>query len=342
MPNERTFKTAEEIFQQIYDSKVAENVEQAAPVESAAQPEATTVNDPAPTPQPTATPENVEDDFNFDLEDEPVAETQSPVTETPKFDFSTLVKDLGFEDIKDENDFKTRIKSLKEFEKVPDNLKKALDLSRKGGDWLSYLKVSQVDYNAIDPEQAWYQDAINNLGEESAKELWEKTSPLDRKLGGKRILNQAIQYQRAQQEAFEQEAIRSENEALQKRANADAKLKSTLDNLNEIAGIKLKPSQKQDIFEAITTGRMQKELFFDSKTGDYDFKNMVETYFVKKNLPKIISKIEQVTKSKTIKSVMKDIQNVQIDKPQEKPTPEVENKPAWQQYLDELNAKWKK
>jgi len=348
---QKEFKPANQILGEAYlkaqeslEQKPAETVQSSPePEKKVEQPETTSKAEVKPETTEPAKQDTESGEFNFDLEDEPVA----PKAEEPKsFDFKSYVKDLGFEDVKDEEEFKTRVKELKskpsELEGIPDNLKKAIELSKKGGDFLSYLKISQVDYSSIAPEAIYEHYVKSKLSPEDAADKLANISVVDKKLEGLKLREQYIAHQKAQEAELERAAMTAQREIAERKAKADQKLKQVLDNVNEIAGLKLKPGQKQDIFEAITTGRMQKELFYDQKTGEYDFNSMIETYFVKKNLPKIISKIEQVTKSKTTKSIIKDIQNVQIDKPTEKPAVEQDKRPALHQYIDELNDRWRK
>lgn len=288
---------------------------------------------------PSSTVDAAVEEFNFeDWDSESESETKpTQVPTTPAFDFTSFVKDIGFEE-SDPEKVKSKIKELKskpsDLEGVPDNLKKAVELARKGGDYLSFLKVSSVDYSQIKPEVLFEHDVVTKLGEEQGRELLDAMTPLQKKLEGTKLKDSMMYQQQLQQQQYETAAEQARRESELKKANADKALKSELDKVNEIAGLKLKPSHKQDMYEAITTGRMQKELFFNPENGEYDYKNMMETYFVKKNLPKIIQKIQQSTKTSTKKEVIRELTNPQVKPSSEKPIVEKDERTPLQKYIE--------
>jgi hypothetical protein len=280
-------------------------------------------------PKKVETTEAPTTEVNLDDWDEAPTAEPTPAPVETKFDFASLVKDLGIE-AKDPTELKEKLKSTKPAEDVlsgiDERLKKAVEFSKKGGDYLALLGVSQVDYSKINPTALYENSIMNdpNYSPEEAKELLDSLSPLQKKERGLQLRSEYERAQKAQLAQFEESIKTIEQSKAERKAKADRELKSTLDKVEKIAGLTVKPHHKADIFDAITSGRMQQELFFNQKTGDYDYQSMIETYFVKKNLPKIMDHLKKITSSDTLRGFVKDISNINLDKSKEAPAPVVE------------------
>jgi hypothetical protein len=303
------------------------------PVEQTSTTE-TPINDAVKVEEPkTVTPEAPTTEVTLDDWDNDAPKAAEPsVPAEIKFDFSSFVKDLGIE-AKDPTELKEKLKSSKPAEDVlsgvDERLKKAIEFSKKGGDYLALLGVSKIDYSAISPT-ALYENAITNdpnYTQEEARELLDSLSPLQKKERGLQLRNEYERAQKAQLFQFEESIKAIEQSKAERKAKADKELKSTLDKVEKIAGLTVKPHHKADIYDAITSGRMQQELFFDQKTGDYDYQSMIETYYVKKNLPKILEHLKKMTSSDTLRGFVKEVSNVSLDKSKEAPAPVVEKTP---------------
>lgn len=305
----------------------------------------TKVETPVPEPSPevvnkveTKVEEQIQPKVEVPSTEEPEEWDPEPTAEPdPKkeatFDFRSFIKDVGFDDVKDENEFKERVKKLKEpapdaMEGLDDRMKKAVELARKGGDYLSFLKVSQVDYTKVDPIQLFEQSIKGDTAytPEEAQEILDSMTPLQKKQAGLEKRNQYINWQRQEEARIQSEIASQESLRAEKKLKADKDLKETLNKVEKIAGLTLKSHHKQDIYDAITTGRMQKELFFDPKTGEYDNQSMIETYFLKKNKDKIIDFYSKKAKNETLRDYHKEVSNANVTSTAEKPTPEVTTK----------------
>src|SRR5690606_30197611 len=210
-------------------------------------------------------------------------------------------KDIGIE-AKDPVEFKEKLKKLQTPQEdalagVDEKLKKAIELSKKGADYLSLLGISTVDYSKINPTQLYESSVLSdpNYSDEEKTELLDSLSPLQKKERGLQLRSEYERAQKAQISQFEQSVAAMEASKAERKMKADKELKSTLDKVEKIAGLSLKAHHKTDIYEAITTGRMQQELFYDKKSGEYDYQSMIETYFIKKNLDKIIGHVKKLT-----------------------------------------------
>jgi hypothetical protein len=289
----------------------------------------------APTPSPEPTPVVAAEEVTIDDWDK---ETPAVTTPSSQTDFKTIVKDLGFEDAKDWNDVKTRIKSSGDaFEGVNDELKYAVELAKKGGDFKSFLKISEVDYTKIDPTQLYEQTMRNdpNYTKEEIQEHLDSLTPLQKKQYGINLRNQFINQQKTAREQFDSQVAQIARQREEAKAKADQALKETLGKVEKIAGLTIKPHHRQDIYDAITTGRMGQELFFDKKTGEYDYQSMIETYFVKKNLPKILEHVQKVSSSEALRKTVREMSNSTVTKPGEAPEPVATKKPSVEDQLIE-------
>jgi hypothetical protein len=280
--------------------------------------------------QPKAEVPATEEPEEWDPE---VTSTEPELKKEATFDFRSFIKDVGFDDVKDETEFKERVKKLKEpapdaMDGLDERMKKAVELAKKGGDYLSFLKVSQVDYTKVDPIQLFEQSIKGDASytPEEAQEILDSMTPLQKKQAGIEKRSQYVNWQRQEEARIQSEIASAESVRVAAKAKADKDLKETLNKVEKIAGLTLKPSHKQDIYDAITTGRMQKEIFFDPKTGEYDNQSMIETYFLKKNKDKIINFYTKKAKNETLRDYHKEVSNANVTPTGEKPTPEAATK----------------
>lgn len=300
------------------------------------------------TPSAVETPVNPEvptelEKDEWDLEDSKPSVTTETIT-TPTFDFSELGKSVGLGEIKDKDDLVVKIKSLetKALEGVPENLKKALELAKQGGDYLSYLGVSQVDYSAVDPVELFKSDLFNRvkqLNPQATKQELEDRyaealgayAPIQQLVEGQKLQKGYMDYQK-------NEAARIEQESRQRKAQADAKIKESIDKLEEVNGFKLKHHHKSSMYDYITSGQLQKDLF--SQDG-YNYEALVEIAFQRKYGKKANEFLWNKAKTVTKKEIVKELTNPQIEKPAQAPSVEVNQKSDMEAWLEMLRAKRK-
>lgn len=307
------------------------------------------VEEPTAQVEPTTAEEeeNVSDNLEIDdWDDAPEAD----VTPEKTFDFSELGKALNDETIKSQEDVISRMQELKtkvsELEKikdsalddVPEDLKKAIELSKSGADYLNYLGISSVDYAQVDPVELFeyevtqmFTDKDGNVNEEKLSEYLDNLPEVDKELRGRQIQKQYIAEQQSRKEQFAQEAQR-------KRAESDVQLQKVLSSTEAIAGFKLKPSHKKSLYEDITSGKMMKELFY-GKDGKYDFQKVVETAFKAKNFDKIQNHLRQQVRSSTKKEILNDVTNSNVKSPPQQPNAAPKTKSALDSYLESLMPK---
>jgi hypothetical protein len=295
----------------IRTSQVAETP---APAETPPPAEVTNKVETPTEPQIPATPVEVTEDGIVDL-DFPDA----PVTaSTETFDFDSLVKDIGFE-VKSKDEFRTKVKELiaKEdpLKGLPDNLRKAVEFAKNGGDALQYLKINQVDYSQIDPSVLFESHIQSTVADKAkAQEYLDQLSPLAKEIEGERLKQQYIQLQNQQELQMRSELEANAKRELARKAENEERLRSTINKVEEVAGFKVKPSQKDKFMKDVTEGKLTQKLFFNEK-GEYDYDKMFKINFLAENFDSIQKYYKGKVKTETTKSIINDLQNVQIDKP---------------------------
>jgi hypothetical protein len=334
-------------------NKIVQAMEQQeAPVETptiSTPAEAPVINDATPTPEIPVNPEVVVESKEEDWDDEikPSVIPETKPQETPiSFDYSKLGKSIGFENITSEDQLISKVKSLQTLlDGAPDNLKKALELSKQGGDYLSYLGVHSVDYTSIDPVELFKSDLYNRvkmLNPNAPKEALDdqftealgSLSPIQQRLEGLRLQQGFVDRQK-------HDAIRIEREAIERKVKADTHVKSSIDKMEEVRGFKLKPHHKAAMYEYITSGELQKDLFSNES---YNYEALAEIAFERKYGKKANDYLWKQAKKTTTKELVKELTNPQIEKPAarvETKSEEISPITLWRQKLEaDANARF--
>ena len=284
------------------------------------EPTAVTPTEPV-VPEPVAPiVDSVIDDWDADAKP-----TESVATPTPTavFDFSEMGKALGTEDIKTKEDlisFVSKVKSEAESAKsglsdLPQELTKAIELAKTGGDYLSYLKVSSVDYGKLDPVDVYEEYVIDRSTDENGNVDYDKVNTFldsiqdfDKELRGKEIIKNL---QSQQLHAVKQ----LEDQASKRKEQAISSVQTVLSTLDDVNGFKLKPTHKQELFDWIVSGKMMKEAFFSDKTGEYDFSKVVKAAALLKYGEKMDAYRKQQIRNSVKRELLDDLQNPQVEKP---------------------------
>src|SRR5882672_8349948 len=297
----------------------------------------TEVTDKIETPTETKEVVNPPEPQENDWDEIPATiETKADVA-IPEFDFSELGKSIGFEEIKTKDEFLSKVKELKALEGVPDNFKQALELAKKGGDWQSFLGVSQVDYASVDSVDLFKNElyrTIKGLPENLNKtkeelelqynEALGNYAPIQQRLEGDKMKKGYIDWQR-------QETERIQREAIQKKQQADARIKDTIDKIEDINGFKLKSTHKAKMYDYITSGQLQKDLF--SQEG-YNYQALAEIAFTRNFGKKANEFLWNKAKTSGTKEVITELTNPQISKPAERVQPETKEVHPLQAWLE--------
>lgn len=308
------------------------------PVETTPTPEVTNnVETPTgSTEQPRAAENTDEGIVDLDIP-EPVVANATPEA----FDFDSLVKDIGFE-VKSKDEFRTKVKELMtkedQLKGIPENLRKAVEFAKSGGDPLQYLKISQVDYSQIEPSVLYENHILSTIGDKAkAQEYLDSLSPLAKEIEGERIKSQYIQLQNQQEQQLRNELDANAKIELKRKAENEQRLRETINKVDDVAGFKVKPSQKDRFMKDVTEGKLTQKLFFNEK-GEYDYDKMFKINFLAENFDQIQKYYKGKVKTETTRSVINDLQNVQIDKPTGTPQTDSAPKSNFDHWADSKKA----
>lgn len=245
----------------------------------------------------------------------PAAEPTEPAT-TPEPYHVQIAKKVGLE-LKDEEELIAKLKA-DPYEGVPTNLKKAIELAKKGGDYLQLLKVSQIDYNAIDPVQIYEADVLSKAEDkQAAQEYLAAISPIQKQIEGNRLKQQYVYQQQMQ----EQELIRSveaaKAQAEQTRQKHVAELHEALNKTEaiEVAGYKLKLDARHK--KALATQMSSSEFWNDPRyqtAKGFDLERKVRDEFLVSNWDTVQNFLKERAKNETLKEIQNEVQNVDLDK----------------------------
>lgn len=298
--------------------------------------------------------DSYEDDSEFDLDDwDDDSEDQDDEVEVknekPSTDFEALGKELGFENVKDEGSFKSSLSQLKTqiaeleskaekaeiFDRLPEQLRDAVNLALEGGDYLNYLDVNSVDYSKIDPVDIFVDDVMNsfrdangNVNEDEAYDYLDGLTDQEKKYRGLQIQRQLVSMQNAQSSKYKQEAkLRA-----QKRA---AEIKEAVKGLNEVSGLKLSPKHKSELANSLMKGSVEKALLGDN----FSQKDVAEAVFKIKYFDKIKNKLEQQTKSSTKKETIKSLTNSNVKRNNRQTDAKPKTRSGFDLYMENLMGK---
>lgn len=218
-------------------------------------------------------------------------------------DYSKVANVLGKEKITTEDELVNEVKSVKQqlesYKALPETLVKAVELAKQGGNYLEYLGVSQVDWSKEDPITLYenhVEDQFTNsdgtVDLDKVDKLLDALTDEEKELRGRDLQHRYVNYQIQLKTNLEAQA-RSE------RANFEASLRSTVNQLNEVGSFKLNQNHKEELFGDILSGK------------DLQFGNLQQraiAYFIRKNWDKIDSFRRQQIKNAATREVLDEAQ----------------------------------
>lgn len=292
--------------------------------------------------------ESEEEDEEISFDDWDNVETAEDEDE-PSVDYSELAKEFGFEGIETREGLSEAIKTLKReseelrtqsetYSSIPDDLKEAIQLYKKGGDYLSYLGVTSNDYSQYSDRDLvansiahHFKNEDGSINEEELTDYLDGMSDKALKIEGGKIRESLVNSQKAQKQRIEQQAE-------QARKEQKAQLKKALDGIKEVDKFKLTPSHKKQIFDKVMKGDMLKDLFYN-KNGELDYGKVAQVYFRELNRDKINKFFETKIKNSTRKEVWRSTTNTQLDKPTTKSNPDTKQKSGLDAYFEQLTKR---
>jgi hypothetical protein len=239
------------------------------------------------------------------------------VTTTPEaFDFQSLIKDMGAE-VKTKDELVLKFKELNKtpedpFKGLPDNLRKAVEFAKQGGDFLQLLKVSQVDYSQIDPVVLYENQIRQQITDQAkAQEYLDSLSPLAKEVEGQRLKTQYIQWQESQEKSLLADLQNKATLDLARKAENEQRLRETVNKVDSIEGFKVKSGEKEKFIKEVTDGSLTRELFMDDR-GNFDYGKMFRVRFLAKHFDSIQKHYGERIKNATKREVVEGLTNAEV------------------------------
>lgn len=291
-----------------------------------------------PVTPPVATPvvEKPTEETSFDnWDDSEPQTTQTPATPEPvvaSVDLTPLAKVLGKEELKQVEDAVKEIEEIKKKAEIvgtlPEDLGKAIEIARLGGNYLEYLGVSQIDWGKEDPvvlyenyvEDQFFDPKTNLVDYEKADKLLDSISDDEKEFRGKELQKAYIAHQKSQKDLIL-------NQAKNAKAQFESTVRETVNSLTDINGYKLNPAKKAELLEFVLSGNDLKES---------DVKTRVVNAFVKKYFTQLDKYMKTQVKNATQRKMLEEAQLPSVKPSTE--TVEVSPKKGYglNEYLEDL------
>ena len=261
-------------------------------------------------------------DLNFDIDlDEGV---EVPATDDFVTKYKNEFEELGLEGVNTSQDFVEKFKSLKqELEETKestktvfanDMIREANEIMKQGGDWLSYLGLSTLDYDSVPDVELLSYELKSDF--DTKEELDEYIASLDEtqiRLNAKRIrkdlkLQQDTQKQQIALQAQEHQRVYDEN------------LRKAINGIDKVDRVKVKDQDRASIQKMLTTyNDKAKATEFQIKhflkpNGEPDFQKMVQSAYKLEMFDKVLEYATRSAKNSGKAAVIQNLSNVERPK----------------------------
>lgn len=278
--------------------------------------------------------------------DTPADVTPAPteVSEPDMTILSELGSALGLEKVTSKEELLKAASALAEKTKGPDTsdihpeLLKAIELSKKGGDFYEYLKITSVDYSKADPVDLYEDyvidqltDANGNVNEDEVNDYLDGMKESEKRLKGIELQKRLVYEQQRRVAEIQAEAVA-------KKERQDAELKSALGNLQEVDGFKVSDSHRKELFSWVTS-KMMKDLFY-GKDGNLDPQKVAKVAFRNLYYDKLHAYQTNKIKHSTARDIYADVTNQQIKPTTSTPNPSPAKGYDISNYISELEQKF--
>ncbi|HEY0749691.1 MAG TPA: hypothetical protein VGD26_00970 [Chitinophagaceae bacterium] len=285
----------------------------------------------------------------------PISDWDTPADTTPEAPavtpkdveiLSELGSALGLEKVTSKEDILKAVSELSEKAKGPDTsdihpeLLKAIELSKKGGDFYEYLKITSVDYSKADPVTLYEDyvidqltDANGNVNEDEVNDYLDNMKESEKRLKGIELQKRLVYEQ-------QRKAAEIESEAIQRKEKQDIALKAALGNLQEIDGFKVSDSHRKEVFSWVTS-KMMKDLFY-GPDGNLDPQKVAKVAFRNLYHDKLHAYQMNKIKHATARDIYADVTNQQIKTTSSSPNPTPKKGYDIGDYIQSLEEKMKK
>jgi hypothetical protein len=307
--------------------------------ESMTPPVAEKTKSEPPTAPPVPTPPTVEvEEYQWDS-DIVKPENNAASAAASSVNFETLGSALNLE-AKSQDDFvakvNERLSKVKNevLDGVPESLKQALEIAKKGGDWLAYTNATSVDFSKIPSETLFekeferinlsrFRNPDGSIDYEKYDQEYEATPLSMRLMRGEQIKSDLIQRQEQQKVAILAQTTKQQEQFSQGIADAARDLSNILPK--EKFGITIEPRHTSYFYEGIANGSLIKKHLGDidlSSLSRADGRLLTRTIVLAELGEKIGEYRFKQGETAGKKKVWLETQNVQTQGPSYTPRPE--------------------
>lgn len=191
---------------------------------------------------------------------------------------------------------------------VPEDLKKAIELSKEGVNYKEYLKVSNVDYDGFSDTDLYansianfFKDPNGQIDEAKLQEHVDSLSDIQLQLEGSKIRTSLKQ----QQTMLQQQLV---HEAATKKAEKERSVSSAVAELNSVMNFKVNPYQK----EKIKSKLLNSDLSMFTSNGKVNYKEAAESLFKIENFDKIVNYLKTSTANTVKKQILEPLVNAEV------------------------------
>ena len=265
--------------------------------------------------------ENSNQDLSFDID-------LDEGTEVKPDDFVSKYRgtfeELGFEDIRSQDDFVSKFKQIKsELEEAKessktvfanDTIREANEIMKQGGDWVSYLGLSSYDYDGIPDVDLLSYELQSDF--DTKEELNDYIASLDEtqiRLNAKRIRKDLKVQQETQKQAI---AV----QAQQHQKAYDESLRKAINSVDRVDRVVVKDHDKARIEKMLTSYNDKAKAtefqikHFLKSNGEPDFPKMVQSAYKLEMFDKVLEYATRSAKNSGKASVIQNLSNVEKPK----------------------------
>lgn len=264
---------------------------------------------------------------------EPVVPVTAPVQTTTN-DLFEVAKVLNLGEIKSKEEFVRAAQELKakadSLGVLPDDLAKAVEIAKLGGNYLEFLNVSVIDWASQDPVVLYENYVIDRytkdgkVDSEKVDKLLDRMDEDEKELRGLELQNQYMAIQNQQKQNIEQQARAS-------RTQFESEVKRAVDSMDAIAGFKLSPNHKTEILKDILSGA-------DLKHND--LRSRVEALALRKYWGKMDEYRKTQIKNATAKQMLDEATFPKLTSTTQPASPDSKSaEPLWMGYLKEIEQR---
>ena len=220
--------------------------------------------------------------------------------------YKALAKELGFE-VDSKDALLSKIKS-QALEDLPDELKGAIELAKKDGDYKEYLGLASQDFSDVDPEtfyissiEKYFKDESGQVDQEALRDYVESQDDIQIKMQGEKIKKQYLLEQKQKIEDKKQSYIKAQEQKNQE-------INQAVSSINSVAGFKLNQASKNAIEKDLRSGNAH----VVTVGGKTDWKKTAEFHAMGKYAEKMIGYIRSSARNEGAASVIKESSNVTV------------------------------